>query len=93
VVLLSGTAVALAGPIAFVGLVIPHMARALVGNDVRRMLVLSAVLGPLLLLSADIIGRLIVRPSELQVGVVTAILGTPFFIWLTWRTRSKGLAR
>lgn len=93
VVLLSGTAVALAGPIAFVGLVIPHMARALVGNEVRRMLVVSAVLGPLLLLCADIIGRLVVRPSELQVGVVTAILGTPFFIWLTWRTRAAGVGR
>jgi len=89
VVLLSGTAVALAGPIAFVGLVIPHMARALVGTDVRRVLALSAVLGPLLLLSADVVGRLIARPSEVQVGVVTAVLGAPFFIWITRRARER----
>lgn len=88
VVLLSGTAVALSGPIGFVGLVLPHMARALVGNDVRKVLAMAAVLGPLLLLSADVVGRLVARPSELQVGVVTAVLGTPVFIWLTRRARS-----
>ena len=86
VVLLSGTAVALSGPIGFIGLLIPHMARALVGNDVRRMLALSVLLGPLLLLTADVVGRVIARPSEVQVGVVTAILGTPFFIYLTRRS-------
>jgi iron complex transport system permease protein len=87
VVLLSGTAVALAGPIGFVGLLIPHMARALVGNHVRRMLALSVVLGPLLLLAADVVGRVVARPSEVQAGVVTAVLGTPFFIWLTRRAK------
>jgi iron complex transport system permease protein len=89
VVLLSGTAVALAGPIAFVGLVIPHVARALVGTDVRRVLALSAVLGPLLLVAADVVGRLVARPAEVQVGVVTALLGTPFFIWLTRRAKER----
>jgi iron complex transport system permease protein len=89
VVLLSGTAVALSGPIVFVGLLIPHIARALVGNDVRRLLALSVFLGPLLLLAADVVGRLVARPSEVQVGVVTAVLGTPFFIWLTRRTRVR----
>ncbi|WP_229872460.1 FecCD family ABC transporter permease [Promicromonospora soli] len=89
VVLLSGTAVALAGPIAFVGLVIPHIARALVGTDVRRVLALSAVLGPLLLVTADVVGRLVARPAEVQVGVVTALLGTPFFIWLTRRAKER----
>ena len=89
VVLLSGMAVSLAGPIGFIGLIIPHAARALVGHDVRRMLALSALLGPLLLTAADLIGRVVVRPSELQVGVVTAVIGTPVFIWLTRRVRSK----
>ncbi len=89
VVLLSGTAVALAGPIAFVGLVIPHMARALVGTDVRRVLAVSAMLGPLLLVTADVVGRLVARPAEVQVGVVTALLGTPFFIWLTRRAKER----
>jgi iron complex transport system permease protein len=89
VVLLSGAAVAVSGPIGFVGLIIPHAARLIVGNDVRRALALSAVLGPLLLLSADVIGRVVTRPAELQVGVVTAIVGTPLFIWLTRRTRTR----
>lgn len=88
IVLLSGVAVALSGPIGFVGLIIPHAARALVGSNVRHMLALSAILGPLLLLAADVIGRVVVRPGELQVGVVTAIVGTPVFIFLTRRTRT-----
>lgn len=89
VVLLSGTAVALAGPIAFVGLVIPHVARAMVGTSVRRVLAASALLGPLLLVTADVVGRLVARPAEVQVGVVTALLGTPFFIWLTRRAKER----
>lgn len=89
VVLLSGMAVSLAGPIGFIGLIIPHAARAFVGNDVRRTLALSALLGPLLLTAADIIGRVVVRPAELQVGVVTAVIGTPVFIWLTRRMRVR----
>jgi iron complex transport system permease protein len=90
VVLLSGTAVALSGPISFVGLLIPHIARAIVGNQVRRLLALSVLLGPLLLLSADVLGRLVARPSEVQAGVVTAVLGTPFFIWFARRARVQG---
>lgn len=89
VVLLSGTAVALAGPIAFVGLIIPHMARAIVGQDVRRVLVTATVLGPVLLLAADVLGRVVARPAEVQAGVVTALVGTPFFIWLTRRPRRR----
>lgn len=87
VVLLSGTAVALSGPIGFVGLLIPHCARALVGNQVRRLLAVSVLLGPLLLLAADVVGRLAARPAEVQAGVVTAVLGTPFFIWLARRAK------
>ncbi|MEU3212559.1 iron chelate uptake ABC transporter family permease subunit, partial [Nocardiopsis alba] len=73
------------------GLVIPHIARALVGGDVRRLLACAALLGPLLLLISDVVGRLVARPGELQVGVVTALVGAPFFIWLTRRTKERGL--
>jgi iron complex transport system permease protein len=87
VVVLTGTAVALAGPIAFVGLTVPHMARALVGPGHRWLLPYSAVLAPIVLLAADILGRVVARPLELQVGIVTAIAGAPFFIALVRRRR------
>jgi iron complex transport system permease protein len=85
IVLLTGSAVALVGPIAFVGLTVPHIARALVGADYRWLLPFSAVLAPVVLLVADIVGRLIARPQELQVGIVTAVAGAPVFIALVRR--------
>ncbi|WP_430787858.1 FecCD family ABC transporter permease [Actinoplanes sp. G11-F43] len=85
VVILCGTATALAGPIAFVGLAVPHMARLLTGPDHRLVLPCSAVLAPALLLAADVLGRVLVSPSELQVGVVTAVLGAPIFVFLIRR--------
>ncbi|WP_309080894.1 iron ABC transporter permease [Zhihengliuella sp.] len=88
VVLLVGTAVAIAGPIAFVGLVIPHGLRVLVGSDYRALLPLSALAGPVLLLLADAFGRVVLPPSEVQVGVMTAVIGAPVFIWLI-RTRKQ----
>ena len=91
VVLLAGTATALAGPIGFVGVAVPHIARALVGPDHRWLLPWSAVLAPLLLLVADIVGRVVVRPEELQVGIVTALIGAPFFILLVRRRKVAGL--
>ncbi len=91
VVLLAGTATALAGPIGFVGVAVPHIARTLVGPDHRWLLPWSAVLAPLLLLVADIVGRLVVRPAELQVGIVTALIGAPFFILLVRRRKVAGL--
>jgi iron complex transport system permease protein len=90
VILLSGSAVAAAGPIAFVALATPHMVRALVGSDYRWILPYSLVLGPVLLLLSDIFGRVAVRPAELQVGVVTAMFGAPVLIRLVRRT--KGIA-
>ncbi|MGH2782219.1 MAG: iron chelate uptake ABC transporter family permease subunit, partial [Thermoleophilaceae bacterium] len=86
-VLLAGGAVAAAGPIAFVGLTVPHVARALVGPDYRWVVPYSIVLGATLLLAGDVIGRVVARPAELEVGVVTAVLGAPFFIWLVRRRR------
>jgi len=82
---LCGAAVAAAGPIAFVGLVVPHVARLLCGPDYRWILPYSAVLAPILLLGADVLGRVVVRPGELQVGIVTAAIGAPFFVWLVRR--------
>jgi len=87
VTVLAGSAVAMAGPVAFVGLAIPHMARSLVGPDYRWITLYSLLLGPCLLLSADVIGRVIVRPAELQVGIVTAAIGAPFLIYLVRFTK------
>jgi iron complex transport system permease protein len=87
VVVLCGAATAAAGPIGFVGLTVPHVARAVVGPDYRWILPWSLVLGPTLLLGADVVARLVVRPGELQVGIVTALLGAPFFIALVRRRK------
>jgi iron complex transport system permease protein len=87
VVVLCGAATAAAGPIGFVGLTVPHVARAIVGPDYRWILPWSLVLGPTLLLGADVVARLVVRPGELQVGIVTALLGAPFFIALVRRRK------
>lgn len=91
VVLLTGAAVAAAGPIGFVGLTVPHVARAITGPDYRWVLPYSMVGAPILLLGADIVGRIVARPGELQVGIVTALLGAPFFIALVRRRRLAAL--
>ncbi len=83
-VLLCGAATAACGPVGFVGLTIPHMARMIVGPDQRWALPVAMVLGPILLLAADIIGRLIAPPGEIQVGIVTAVIGAPVFIALVF---------
>ncbi len=88
VVLLCGSAVSLVGPIAFVGLVVPHVARAIVGPDYRWIVLLSMLLGPVLLLAADVVGRLVVRPSELEAGLVVAVIGAPVLIGLVRRSRA-----
>ncbi|MFC9995245.1 FecCD family ABC transporter permease [Nocardia sp. NPDC127526] len=82
VVLLAGAAVAVAGPVAFIGLVIPHIARAFAGHDYRWILAWCVVLGPTLLLTADILGRVVAQPQEIQVGIITAFAGSPFFLYL-----------
>ncbi|MFD6161904.1 FecCD family ABC transporter permease [Nocardia sp. NPDC060256] len=85
VVLLAGSAVAVAGPIAFIGLAAPHLVRLVLGNDNRLLIPGCLIAGPLLLLSADILGRLIARPSEVEVGIVTAFLGAPLLAILARR--------
>lgn len=87
VVLLAGTATAAAGPIGFVGVAVPHVARVIVGPDHRWVLAWSAVLAPLLLLVADMLGRVVARPEELQVGIVTALVGAPLFILIVRRRK------
>jgi len=87
ITLLCGAATAVAGPIAFVGLTIPHVARAIVGPDQRWVLAYSLLLAPILLVGADVIGRVVVRPGELEVGIITALVGAPVFIALVRRTR------
>lgn len=86
-VILSGAATAAAGPIAFVGLTVPHVARAITGPNYRWILPYSMLLAPILLLGADVIGRVIAPPGEVQVGIVTAALGAPFFIALVRRRK------
>ncbi|QLD28496.1 iron ABC transporter permease [Micromonospora carbonacea subsp. aurantiaca] len=86
-VLLTGAAVAAAGPIAFVGLAVPHLARALVGADHRWTLAVAALLGPALLLAADVAGRLVAPPGEVPAGVVTALVGAPLLAFLVRRAR------
>lgn len=83
--LLTGSAVAVAGLIGFVGLVVPHIARMLVGGGHRYVLPLAALLGASLLVTADIVARTIAAPRELPVGVVTAVVGAPFFVYLLRR--------
>ncbi|MGC5346511.1 FecCD family ABC transporter permease [Streptomyces sp. DT171] len=91
VTLLCGAATAACGPIVFVGLMIPHLVRAITGPDLRWILPYAAVLAPVLLLGADVVGRVVARPSELQVGIVTALLGGPVFIHLVRRKRMAQL--
>ena len=86
---LTGVGVAAAGPLAFVGLAVPHMARAMVGGDHRWLLPTSALLGPVVLLASDIVGRVIVPPGEVPAGVMTALIGVPFLVALV---RRKGVA-
>lgn len=88
VVLLAGASVAVAGPVGFIGLVIPHVARFLVGVDYRWILPYAALLGGILLVTADIAARLIIRPLELPVGIMTALIGAPVFVYLArWKVR------
>ncbi len=89
--LLAGASTAAVGPIGFVGLMVPHVARWIVGPDQRWIFLYTLVLAPMLLLAADIIGRVVMRPGELQVGIVTAFVGAPVLILLARRRKVSGL--
>ncbi|MFD4632660.1 FecCD family ABC transporter permease [Streptomyces sp. NPDC058284] len=82
---LTGAGVAAAGPIAFIGLAVPHIARALIGGDHRWVLPLAAVLGPVMLLASDTAGRIVFPPGEVPAGVMTALIGVPFLVTLVRR--------
>ncbi|MCK1819559.1 iron chelate uptake ABC transporter family permease subunit [Streptomyces sp. XM83C] len=88
---LCGAATAACGPIMFVGLMVPHVVRSFTGPDLRWILPYAAVLSPVLLLGADVLGRVLARPAEVQVGIVTAVLGGPVFIFLVRRRRTTQL--
>ncbi|MEE2059069.1 iron chelate uptake ABC transporter family permease subunit [Rhodococcus artemisiae] len=91
VTLLAGGATAVAGPIGFVGLMVPHIARWVVGPDQRWILAYTALLAPSLVLAADIVGRVLIRPAEFPVGIVTACIGAPVLIVLVRRKKVSGL--
>ncbi|WP_411141451.1 FecCD family ABC transporter permease [Streptomyces sp. x-80] len=82
---LTGAGVAAAGPIAFVGLAVPHLARAVVGSDHRWLLPMAALLGPVIVLVSDTVGRIVFPPSEVPAGVMTALIGVPFLVTLVRR--------
>jgi iron complex transport system permease protein len=91
VVLLCGAATAAVGPIGFLGLAVPHLGRMLGGSDHRWLLPFSGLLGALVLLLADIVGRIVARPGEIQAGVILAAIGGPIFIALVRRRKPLGL--
>ncbi|MFT3863709.1 MAG: iron chelate uptake ABC transporter family permease subunit [Solirubrobacterales bacterium] len=91
ITLLAGAATAAAGPIAFVGLMIPRIARWVTGPDQRWIFAFSLTLGPCLLLASDVLGRIVIAPSELPVGIVTAFVGAPFLIFIARRMKSNDL--
>lgn len=91
VVLLCGSATALAGPIAFIGLIVPHMLRGLLGGDYRYLLPYSVVLSPIVLLLADVVGRVVLLPSEVPAGILVALIGAPVFIAVVRRGKKVEL--
>jgi iron complex transport system permease protein len=91
VTLLAGGATALAGPIGFIGLMMPHVARWIVGPDQRWVLAYTAVLTPALLLGADVVGRIVMRPGEVPIGIISALIGAPVLIALVRRRQAAGL--
>ena len=91
--LLTSTAVSAVGVVGFVGLVAPHAARALVGGRHARVLPVAALLGALLVSVADTLGRTVIAPAQIPAGLVTALIGTPYFVWLLWRSRTASGGR
>jgi iron complex transport system permease protein len=85
--LATGAAVSIGGPIGFIGIIVPHLVRLLVGADHRAVLPASTFLGAAFLVICDIIARTAIAPMELPVGVITALIGGPFFLWLLVRRR------
>ena len=91
IVLLCGAATALAGPVGFIGLVVPHLLRALIGTDYRWLLPYSVLTAPIILVSADVVGRVILLPGEVAAGVISVFVGAPVFIWLVRKRKAVAL--
>jgi iron complex transport system permease protein len=88
--LITGTVVAISGPIGFVGLIVPHIVRLMVGPDLRLLIPCSMFFGASFLILCDSVSRTIIAPAEIPVGVITAMLGGPFFVWLLKRQQKRG---
>lgn len=88
--LITGTVVAISGPIGFVGLIVPHMVRLIIGPDLRLLIPCSMFFGASFLILCDTVGRTLIAPAEIPVGVITAMLGGPFFVWLLKRQQKQG---
>lgn len=91
VTLLAGTATAIAGPISFIGLMVPHVVRWVLGADQRLVLLGSAILAPVIILLSDVLGRVLIAPAEVPVGIVTAFVGAPVLVLLARRRRASSL--
>ncbi len=91
--LLTAMAIAVAGPIGFIGLIVPHLVRLLLGPDNRRLLPFSAIFGALFLLLCDLLARTVIAPNELKTGIITAVIGGIYFIALLIRSQYKGIAQ
>nr|CAD6437895.1 iron ABC transporter permease [Rhizobium sp. Q54] len=89
IVVLAGSAVAVSGPIGFIGLLVPHIVRHIFGGDQLTVIAISAIAGPLLLNAADLLGRVVAFPAEMPVGIVTALIGSPAFLVILWKQRSR----
>jgi iron complex transport system permease protein len=88
--LITGTVVAISGPIGFVGLIVPHIVRLMIGPDLRLLIPGSMFFGASFLILCDTVGRTLIAPAEIPVGVITAMLGGPFFVWLLKRQHKQG---
>ncbi|AJT43099.1 iron ABC transporter permease [Psychromicrobium lacuslunae] len=91
VVLLCGSATALAGPIGFIGLIVPHLLRTLIGTDYRWLLPYSLLTAPIVLVAADVLGRIVLLPGEVPAGIISVIIGAPVFIWLVRKRKAISL--
>jgi iron complex transport system permease protein len=89
--LATGSAISLSGPILFVGLMVPHLLRLLIGPDHRLLMPISLFAGGAFVVLCDTLARTVLAPIEIPVGVVTALLGGPFFIWLLFRHKLRGI--
>jgi iron complex transport system permease protein len=90
--LVTGAAISVSGPVGFVGLLVPHLLRLLVGPDHRTLVPASALGGALFLLCCDLVGRTVAPPFQIRVGIITAVLGSPYLLWLVIRARRRGAA-